>query len=231
MIATPNAPPTWRVVSFIAEPTPALARGSEPMIDSVAGAIVRPMPIAMITMRQATSPQYEMFVGGQRREQREPDAGDASGPRRRRRLVPNRSTMRALLGATTSIVTAIGSSADAGFERGVAHDELQVLREQEDRAEHREEQQHDAHARGGEARVLEERDVSSIGLGRSTTPTTRTRRARRSRSPNASEDRRARSSRRSGAWMIRTRARRARRSTAPRRSGRASASTGPSTSG
>ena len=32
------------VVSFIAEPTPALSRGSEPMIDSVAGAIARAMP-------------------------------------------------------------------------------------------------------------------------------------------------------------------------------------------
>ena len=52
-IATPSAPPTWRVVSFTAEPTPAFARGSEPMIDSVAGAIVRPMPIAIMIMRQA----------------------------------------------------------------------------------------------------------------------------------------------------------------------------------
>jgi hypothetical protein len=33
-----------RVVSFMAEPTPALARGSDPMIDSVAGAIVKPTP-------------------------------------------------------------------------------------------------------------------------------------------------------------------------------------------
>ena len=43
-IATPSAPPTCRVVSFIAEPTPAFASGSEPMIDSVAGAIAVPMP-------------------------------------------------------------------------------------------------------------------------------------------------------------------------------------------
>jgi hypothetical protein len=43
--ATPSAPPTWRVVSFMAEPTPALASGSEPMIDSVAGAMVKPMPM------------------------------------------------------------------------------------------------------------------------------------------------------------------------------------------
>ena len=42
--ATPSAPPTIRVVSFIAEPTPALPGGSELMTDSVAGAIAVPMP-------------------------------------------------------------------------------------------------------------------------------------------------------------------------------------------
>ena len=42
--ATPRAPPISRVVSFMAEPTPALAGGSEPMIDSVAGAMTSPMP-------------------------------------------------------------------------------------------------------------------------------------------------------------------------------------------
>ena len=57
MIATPSAPPTWRVVSLTADPTPAFARGTELMIDSVAGAIVSPMPSAMIAMRHATSPQ------------------------------------------------------------------------------------------------------------------------------------------------------------------------------
>ena len=36
--ATPSAPPTSRLVSFTAEPTPAWSRGSEPMIDSVDGA-------------------------------------------------------------------------------------------------------------------------------------------------------------------------------------------------
>ncbi len=55
MIATPSAPPTWRVVSFTAEPTPAFASGSEPMIDSVAGAIVSPMPTAMSIIRQMMS--------------------------------------------------------------------------------------------------------------------------------------------------------------------------------
>ena len=52
MTATPSAPPTWRVVSLTAEPTPALTSGSEPMIDSVAGAMVRPMPAAISISRQ-----------------------------------------------------------------------------------------------------------------------------------------------------------------------------------
>ena len=50
MMATPSAPPTSRLVSFTAEPTPALSRGSEPMIDSVAGASARPMPLPMKTI-------------------------------------------------------------------------------------------------------------------------------------------------------------------------------------
>ena len=44
MMATPRAPPIWRVVSLTAEPTPAFSRGSEPITDSVAGAITMPMP-------------------------------------------------------------------------------------------------------------------------------------------------------------------------------------------
>ena len=55
MMATPSAPPISRVVSFIAEPTPAFSRGSDPMIESVAGAIARPMPTPMITSTAPTS--------------------------------------------------------------------------------------------------------------------------------------------------------------------------------
>ena len=55
-IATPSAPPIWRVVSLTAEPTPAFASGSEPMIDSVAGAITSAWPNAMSIMRQTRSP-------------------------------------------------------------------------------------------------------------------------------------------------------------------------------
>ena len=45
--ATPSVPPTSRTTSFMAEPTPALALGSAPMIASVAGAMARPMPAPM----------------------------------------------------------------------------------------------------------------------------------------------------------------------------------------
>ena len=53
-IATPRAPPIWRVVSFIADPRPAFASGSEPMIDSVAGTIAVPMPAPRITSAIST---------------------------------------------------------------------------------------------------------------------------------------------------------------------------------
>ena len=56
MTATPSAPPTWRVVSLIAEPTPARPRGTAPMIDAVAGAIVSPMPSANRHLRDQRSP-------------------------------------------------------------------------------------------------------------------------------------------------------------------------------
>ena len=67
MMATPRAPPTWRVVSLMAEPTPAFSRGSEPITDSVAGAIVMPMPAAM--MHEERDHHRVRRVGGDRRQQ------------------------------------------------------------------------------------------------------------------------------------------------------------------
>ncbi len=54
--ATPSAPPISRVVSFTAEPTPALAGGSEPMIDSVAGGMTSARPTASTISEASTSP-------------------------------------------------------------------------------------------------------------------------------------------------------------------------------
>ena len=42
--ATPSARPTWRIVLLTAEPTPAFSRGSDDMIDSVAGGMTLAMP-------------------------------------------------------------------------------------------------------------------------------------------------------------------------------------------
>ena len=49
-MATPSAPPTSRLVSLTAEPTPAWSSGSAPMIDSVAGATDSPMPAPINTI-------------------------------------------------------------------------------------------------------------------------------------------------------------------------------------
>src|SRR3954471_381631 len=54
--ATPSAPPSSRVVSFTAEPTPALCSGSDRMIAPVDGAVVMPMPSAWTTTLTANHP-------------------------------------------------------------------------------------------------------------------------------------------------------------------------------
>src|SRR6266536_545781 len=58
MTATPRVPPSSRVASLTAEPTPAFALGTTPMIASVAGALVRPIrarnkPLAAPALRPA----------------------------------------------------------------------------------------------------------------------------------------------------------------------------------
>ena len=106
MMATPRAPPTWRVVSFTAEPTPALASGSDPITESVAGAITSPIPAARITNRHAMS-KYAVST-------RSPvinRSARAASPRPSATVnfEPKRSTTRELVGATTIIVTAYGN--------------------------------------------------------------------------------------------------------------------------
>ncbi|MEZ5137591.1 MAG: hypothetical protein R2711_02065 [Acidimicrobiales bacterium] len=44
--ATPRAPPSSRVVSFMAEPTPALPSGTELMMSVVSGVMTVAMPMA-----------------------------------------------------------------------------------------------------------------------------------------------------------------------------------------
>ena len=54
--ATPRVPPSSRVVSFTADPTPALSGGSAPMMDSVAGLVVSPSPAATMIMLMTVRP-------------------------------------------------------------------------------------------------------------------------------------------------------------------------------
>src|SRR5947207_581415 len=54
--ATPRVPPSRRVASLTADPTPALAFGTTPIIASVAGALVRPIPVPRMTIWAAIVP-------------------------------------------------------------------------------------------------------------------------------------------------------------------------------
>jgi len=50
MTATPRVPPSRRVESLTADPTPAWRAETAPMMDSVAGAEVNPMPSPYTTI-------------------------------------------------------------------------------------------------------------------------------------------------------------------------------------
>jgi hypothetical protein len=106
MTATPIAPPTCRVVSLTAEPTPALPSGSELMIDSVAGAMVSAMPVAMRHMRITTSGQYDEWAVRLTMEPR--PTVTSSSPVPTTNLVPTFDTKRALSGANVIMHAAIG---------------------------------------------------------------------------------------------------------------------------
>ena len=221
--ATPTAPPTWRVVSFIAEPTPAFARGNDPMIDSVAGATTWAMPnalnaVTVMTHHAAVSVWNVAMSTSDSDEDEQPGRDDGlvaehAHPSRRHRGEDHQHDR-------------LREEHRAGLDRRVAEHLLHVLREQEDGAEQREERQRDRAARGREARVLEEAHVEHR-VRRCAAPTRRTRRGprRRSRSrrgPSATSSRCSAPS-----MMAQSRTRRGRRSTGATRAGRACRRAGP----
>src|SRR5581483_6471921 len=104
--ATPSAPPVWRVVSLTAEPTPALPGGSDPMIDSVAGAVVKPMP-APNQIR--TSPPNSVDDINVSEAYIASAEATINSPPVTTRLVPTRSTTRGANGAQPMIPTATGA--------------------------------------------------------------------------------------------------------------------------
>ena len=78
----PSAPPSSRVVSFTAEPTPAFDSGTALMISPVAGAAVMPMP-APSTAKATASTRYG--VSGVSEAQDDEAAGDDDEPGRHHR--------------------------------------------------------------------------------------------------------------------------------------------------
>ena len=157
MTATPSAPPTWRVVSLMAEPTPARPAGTAPMIDAVAGAMVRPMPkanthwvtrmagIAAVDGEARPAPAMETATTA------EPGGDDGPGPR-----PPNQPGCGV---GHHQQDDGEGDAAQAGAERVVAEHELQVLGLEEDDAEEAEVQRGDGQAGRGEPRVGEQPQV------------------------------------------------------------------------
>ncbi len=92
-------------------------------------------------------------------EQRQADRRRTAGRPATTSFAPIRSVMRADSGPATIRPAAIGQRAETGLERAVAEDALEVLGEEEDRPEQREEGQRDGDARGREAAVAEQRGV------------------------------------------------------------------------
>ena len=84
MTATPSAPPTWRVTSLIAEPTPALASGTALMTESVAGAIAAPIDSARPNVTSASSDRRHVRrpreAGAEHRRHAEQAARDDAPP-------------------------------------------------------------------------------------------------------------------------------------------------------
>src|SRR5436190_5569187 len=106
-IATPSAPPTCRVVSFIAEPSPALASGSEPMMDSVAGTIAVPIPNPRITSDTTTCAYPDAVVSVPMNHS--PPATIVI-PAATRVLLPNRPVSRPDAGALIISTSASGAT-------------------------------------------------------------------------------------------------------------------------
>ena len=106
--AMPSAPPTSRVVSFMAEPTPALASGTALMMLPVAGAAVIAIPEARSTRATARTTYGVSVPTWLKTAMPSPTM---KRPRAIVRPLPMRSASGALRGETTMNVAAIGSVA------------------------------------------------------------------------------------------------------------------------
>ena len=156
MTATPSAPPNSRTVSLTAEPTPARAGGSVAMIISVAGGIAMPaprpnssspMPVGTYEPPSTNAACTATPAGG---DQRAGGDGDASAVHLGEVSAGSGAEQHPDRGR---------NEGEAGCQRRVLEDELQVLGLQEHGAGHGEEEQRERDASGGEAAVAEQRHV------------------------------------------------------------------------
>ena len=146
------------------------------MTDSVAGAIVRPMP----SPRTPAAPprRGRSRCRPRRRSSIVSPTATSARPARDDALRADALGSFADSGPPRISPAATGISAQPALERAVAEHELQVLREEEDRPEEREERQRDRAAGGREAAVAEQAHVEHR-LADAQLPARRTRRARR----------------------------------------------------
>ena len=107
MMATPSVPPTSRPVSLMAEPTPAISRGSEPMTDSDAGLVTSERPLAITIMLTMIGPKYAVSTSNVLAQScATPMNTSPTGMTRRG---PKRKASRAAIGAVMPAPTANGT--------------------------------------------------------------------------------------------------------------------------
>ena len=122
----PSAPPSSRVVSFTAEPTPAFESGTVLMISPVAGAAVMPMPAPRTAKADR---EHDVRRGRSEQAQDEEAAGDDHESGRHHTSGAEARGEHRAVGATRATNTiGSGSSARPASSGEYAAAELQVLR-------------------------------------------------------------------------------------------------------
>ena len=104
--ATPSALPICNAVLLVAEPTPASSTDTEPMTDSVHGAIASPVPMPSRKKAGSTFAYVECIVTAESRAR--PSVIRAMPPKTTT-LVPTARTRKLESDATTSSTAAIGA--------------------------------------------------------------------------------------------------------------------------
>src|SRR5207302_5839771 len=105
--ATPNTPPSSRLVLVAAEATPACLVGTEAITAAVMGAMVRAMPEPHTTMDGKMTPKYE--DAGSERSMRARPIAERAGPAVMNHREPYRSESRPATGASSRIITGNGN--------------------------------------------------------------------------------------------------------------------------